>query len=220
MRARPRIYSFPPALVQDWIRGIQPNNGFAIVLNDTTTTLEMTFADKDNDAFFTVVFADTTKAYDLMVTGTFSEDLSSTTNLRLSDGDTRRVYLPVDLSSFDENTILHEAKLVIQVVPGSETESGGLVELYAPEDSVIGSEGILSGTPVGTRFLDEGTVQFSIRNIITQFLADSTKNQGFVIRYLPESNSIRRADFYPSSVPDSLPIMQFTFSTPPTFPDS
>lgn len=224
MRTFPRTYSLPAALVQDWIRGIQPHNGIAVILNDTTTTLELTFSGQGNAdaAFLQVFFTDTTNTpYNITASGTFTTDLSSSTNLRMSDGDTRRIWLPVDLSAFNENVLLHQARLVMHVVPNSASETGGFAELYAPVDSVIGSSGILTGTPVTSQTLNTSVIEFSIRNIIGRFLSDSTNtaNFGLAIRYLSEGSSARRIDFYSSAAADTLrPQMQFTFSEAPTFP--
>jgi len=224
MRTFPRTYSLPDSLVQDWIRGNQPHNGIAIVLNDTTTTVELTFSGQGNAnaAFLQVFFTDATNTpYNITASGTFTTDLSTSANLRMSDGDTRRIWMPVDLSAFNENVLLHQAKLVITVVPNSASEIGGFAELYAPKDSVIGSSGILTGTLVSSQALDtpNGIIEFPIRNIVGQFLADSTTNFGLAIRYLSEGSSARRIDFYSSAAVDTLrPSMRFTFSYPPTFP--
>ena len=232
MRAVPRFYSLPDTLVQEWIRGLTPNNGIAIVLNDTTTTLEMTFANQaNNDVTKTqldVSFSDGSNSkYDLKANGVFAKDLTASTDLRLSDGDTRRIWFPVDLSVFTEEVLLHDARFIVKVVPNTSSETETSVELYAPEDSVIGSTGILTGTPIVSASMESsGPVEFAIRNIIATWLReqfddipDNSTNFGFVIRYLAEGSTTRRADLYSSAEPDSVrPRMTFTFSTPPTFP--
>jgi len=220
----PRIYTLPDTLVQKWIRGETPHNGIAVVLNDVATDLRLTFASRTNEdnPFLRVFFSDgTDNTYPFIANGTFSKDLSPTTDLRLSDGDTRRIWLPVDLSEIADDALLHNAVLVLHIVLGSPTEGGGTVELYAPEDSLIGSSGILTGTPIAAEELNptEDVVEFPIRSIVERFLADSTSNHGFVARYLPEGSSVRRIDFHSSAAVDTLsPLMRFTFSTPPTFP--
>jgi len=227
-----RFYSLPDSLVQAWIRGIAPNNGFAIVLNDTTTSQEMTYANQANtDVTKTqlqVSFSDgSTSNYDLLANGVFAKDLTVSTDLRLSDGDTRRVWFPVDLSAIPEEVLLHDARFVVNVVPNSSSETESSVELYAPNDSVIGSSGILTGTPIVSASMgSSGAVEFAIRNIIATWLReqfddipDNSTNFGFVIRYFAEGSATRRADLYSSAEPDSVrPRMTFTFSTPPTFP--
>jgi hypothetical protein len=220
----PRNYTLPDTLVQRWIRGETPHNGIAIVLDDATTNVAMTFDSKsssENKPLLQVFFSDTTVFYPLIADGTFTKDLSTTANLRLSDGDARRIWVPVDLSDIDDEALVHDARVVLTVVPGSRTEGGGTVELYAPKDSVIGSSGILSGTPITAQEINptKDTVEFPIRNVIESFLADPKSNHGFVARYLREGSWIRRIDFFSSAAADSVrPIMRFTFSTPPTFP--
>jgi hypothetical protein len=95
------------------------------------------------------------------------------------------------------------------------------VELYAPEDSVAGSSGIFKGIAVSSAVIDSsGVVVFPIRNTVSNFIANPSTNHGFVIRYSPEGNAMRRIDFYSSAAADSLkPRMLFTYTTPATFPD-
>lgn len=221
MQSSPRTYTLPDTLVQQWIQG-KSQNGIAIVLNDTTTTTRLPFGTSTNSEYpyLKAFFSDQTDTtYYFAANGTFTKDLAPTSNLRLSDGDTRRIWLPVDLSTFDTQTILHQAKLVLHVVPGSATETGGTVELYSPTDSVAGGSGIGSGQTIARAQLDSDVVVFSIRTVIAAFIADSTLNHGLALKYYPEGNSIRRIEFYSSSAPDSLrPQMEFTFSTAPTFP--
>ncbi len=222
MSVFPREYALPPLLVQAWIRGDSTHNGIAIVLNDPTTTREMTFATRTNsdNPFLRVLFSDATQtSYRFLADGTFAQDLSTTSDLRVSDGDTKRAYLPVPLSGLATEIILHQAKLVLHIASASEAQNQ--VDLYAPADSVVGSTGILKGTSVTSQLADtSGVVEFSIRNIVASFLADPSKNHGFVVRYLQEGNSNRRIDFFSSAAPDSLkPRMVFTYSTPATFPD-
>ncbi|MDH3217443.1 MAG: hypothetical protein OEN01_14360 [Candidatus Krumholzibacteria bacterium] len=223
MRAFPRIYQLPPALVQGWIGGLH-HNGIAIVLTDNTTNKQLTFATKENsdNPFLKVFFSDTTDtSYRPLVTGTFAEDLSPlTSDLRISDGDTRRIFLPVDLGSLDDRALLHDASLVLRVAPSSSTGGDADIELYAPTDSTDIMD-LGKRTPVTVAILGSAAdrIEFPIRNIITQFLADPKTNLGFVVRYFPEGNSIRRVEFFGSSAADSLrPSMRFTFSDPPTFP--
>jgi hypothetical protein len=224
MAVFPRTYTLPPALVQAWIRGDSIHNGIAIVLNDTTTTREMTFANRTNAVapFLKVFFSNATEtSYRLIADGTFVEDLSSTTELRVSDGDIKRTFLPVRLAGLPKDIMLNQAKLVMRVVPNSVSNFAGTLELYAPGDSVVGSSGILTGTAVTSAAIGQsGVVEFPIRNIVSRFLADPTGNHGFVIRYLPESNGLERVDFFSSAAADSVkPRLLFTYTTPATFPD-
>jgi hypothetical protein len=152
--------------------------------------------------------------------GTFCIERFTTTNLLLSDGVTRRVYVPLDLSGFDSRILMHDANLVLRMVPGSTTGGDLAVTLYAPEGTDINDPGILTGIPVTATFLnpDSGILMLPIRNIASRLIAEERFEAALVLQYTVESRSIRRTEFYPGSAPDSLkPTYQFTFSTAPEF---
>lgn len=220
-------YTLPPALVQAWIRGDSVHNGIAIVLKDTAAVSDKIYGTRENSnedlrPFLRVFFVGGDQSgFKVKADGSVMKELSQTTDLRLSDGVTRRVYLPADLAAFDEKTLLHDAKLVLHVVPNSSTTGDELVLVYAPTSSSVGSSGILSGDALSPIILPgtAKTIEFSIRKLVERFIADSATNHGFVVRYQGEGISARRVDFYGSSAPDSLrPRMRFTFSEPPAFP--
>jgi hypothetical protein len=228
MRFFPRTYSFPPQLVQDWIRDDDSHNGIAVVLDDTTTTTRLAFASKENgssalEPVLRVIFkSGGPSTYRMEVDGTFVRDLAVTPNLLLSDGVSRRVYIPIDLTVFDPRTLVHEAKLVLHLVPDSFLGGDFSVTLYAPETADVGDPDVLTGTAVTAAVLDPGSdvVRFSIRNILSRLISEGKKENALVLRYSSEGTSIRRAEFFTSSAPDSLrPSLTFTYSTAPKFPE-
>jgi hypothetical protein len=228
-------HTLPVDSVQNWIQA-QTHNGIAVVLNDPTTSTEMTFGVRENEfdgntntpfSFLEVDFSDdSSESYRFLADGTFSTDLlAPTAQLRLSDGDTRRIYMPLDLSVLPDSAVLHNAQLVMYMDPTATEENIIALNLYAPEDSIIGSEGILKGEPDVTVFVGRDStvasqkITFPVRDMVQLFINDSGRNHGLVLRYLPEGNTLRRAEFFSSSAVDSIrPFVEFTFSTPPTFP--
>ncbi len=227
MRLFPAEYPLDPAVVQAWLRGERPNNGLAVVLTDTTTVKRMAFASTQNVGSalrptLRVTFTDTTMAsYPMAADGTFSIERFTTSNRLLSDGVSRRVYVPVDLRFFDRRTLLNDARLVLHMVPGSTTGGDLAVTLYAPSSADINDPGVLKGTSVTATFLPSDSLPvltLPIRNIVSQFLADENYQTALVLRYSLEGTSIRRTEFYTGSAPDSLkPSLRFTFSTAPEF---
>ncbi|UCH84525.1 MAG: hypothetical protein JSW50_02190, partial [Candidatus Latescibacterota bacterium] len=149
MTSFPSEYPLEASTVQGWIRGNKPNNGLAVVLNDPTTTKRLEYATTQNlDAglrpTLRVRFTDNTEtSYPIGADGTFCIERFTTTNLLLSDGVTRRVYVPLDLTFFDPRILMHDANLILRMVP--ETTTGGdlTVALYAPNSTDLDDPGVL-----------------------------------------------------------------------------
>ncbi|UCG50416.1 MAG: hypothetical protein JSW58_09380 [Candidatus Latescibacterota bacterium] len=229
LKSFPRRYSLPPKLVEDWIKGEKSHNGMAVVLDDPTTDRRFQFATRQNadsglrprlNVFFE---SGDEKSYPMVVDGTFSIELFTSSNLLLSDGVIRRVYVPVDLSFFDPKTLLHDARLVLNTVPLSTVGTDRSVTLYAPKSTNLDDPGVLTGTAVAPQLLPPDSafvvqVVFPIRNIVTTFLAEEKTKGALVLQYASEGIGVRRSEFFTSSSPDSLkPSMIFTFSSAPEF---
>jgi hypothetical protein len=218
-------YGLPPALVQEWIRGKAPNNGIAVVLDDPSDTTRVTFQATEKGAdlrpTIKVIFTNNEESTYLMsVDGTFTRDLYTTPNLLLSDGVTRRVLIPVDLTGFNAKTLVHEAKLVLHYVPDSFLGEDLSVTLYAPGSTDIGDPDVLTGTPVASTVMSKESdfLSFSIRNILAILLAKQSKDNALVLQYTYEGSAIRRVEFYGSGAPaDVAPYFTFTFSTTPDY---
>jgi hypothetical protein len=218
-------YDLPPALVQDWIRKKRPRNGIAVVLDDPADTTRLAFQSTERGTdlrpTLRVIFTnDKISTYAMSVDGTFANETYATPNLLLSDGVTRRILFPVDLTAFDPNTLVHEAKIVLHHVPDTILGTDVSVTLYAPETTDTGDPGVLDGTAVSATVMIEesGVLSFSIRNILSTLIAKGTEENALVLRYSNEGSAVRRAEFYGSAAADSLaPAFTFTYSKSPRF---
>jgi hypothetical protein len=218
-------YDLHPALVQAWIRGDKAHNGIAVVLDDPADTTRLLFqaTERGTDLRPTlrVIFTNSKiSTYAMTVDGAFAEDLYSTSNLLLSDGPTRRVLIPVDLTDFDANTLVHEAKIVLHYVPDTILGTDRSVILYAPETTDPSDPDVLDGTLVTAAVMDvdSGVLSFSIRNILSTLIAKGTEENALVLRYATEASAVRRVEFYGSGAADSLaPSFNFTYSKAPEF---
>lgn len=218
-------YGLPPALVQDWIRNKRPRNGIAVVLDDAADTTRLVFQATERGESLRptlrVIFTNSKiSTYAMSVDGTFAKEIYTTPNLLVSDGVTRRVLIPVDLTAFDPNTLVHEAKLVLHYVPDTILGTDVSVTLYAPETTDTGDPDVLGGTLVSATVMDEESdvLSFSIRNILSTLITKGTEENALVLRYSNEGSAVRRVEFYGSGAADSLaPAFTFTYSTAPKF---
>jgi hypothetical protein len=221
----PHSYSLPPALVQSWIRGESPHTGIAVVLTDPTDTTRTAFhateAGENLRPLLRVTFTTNDESRYLMAAdGTYVQDLHSSSNLVLSDGKTRRILIPVDLSDFDPKTLVHDANLVLRVVPDSFVGGDFTVILYRPESADPNDPQVLDGTSVVAVAMDgeADAASFSIRNILSLMLSEGKEENALALRFAAEGSAIRRAEFYTTNAPDSLkPTFTFTYSTAPKF---
>jgi len=227
MQPFPRSYTLPPALVQAWIRGEQAHNGIAVVLEDPIDTAFVSLgssenADPGSQPFLRVTFtAGEDSRYTVSDDGTFVQDLFPALGLLLADGGARRVYLPIDVGVFDPNTLIHDAKLILHVVPGSFIGQDFVLSVYSPSTDDIEDPRIRSGTVVNTLTLqpDSTRLVVSVKNILSNLIAGELEKPPLIIRYTAEGTAIRRVAFFSSSAPNGLkPELAFTYSTAPRFP--
>lgn len=219
-------YSLPRALVQSWIKGDSEHNGIAIVPADTTSDAQLTFGSLENtdpsvQPFLNVDFSDGTSTnYPMSDDGTFVESLAGTSNLIISDGYARRIYLPVDLGGIVKDATIHRADLILNMVADSEIGNEFDVYLYAPTSGIVGDPGIRSGTGITRLEADpeSGVLTLTVRNILLLFLNGTIENNGFVLQFDNEGSQIRQLEFYPSSAGTDLrPSIRITYSLPPEF---
>jgi hypothetical protein len=219
------LYTLPTGLVQDWIRGIKPHNGLAVVATAGTIDRHLLMGARESSAgdrrpILEVKFTDgNSTLYKISDDGTFVESVNPTQNLVLSDAYIRRIYLPLDLTQLDPDLLIHEAKLILNYVPSSSLGSDFSVFLYSPNDANPMSTGIWTGQGITTGLVDfiNGKVVLPVRNVMLLILGGQEENNGFALRFMGEGSELRQVEFY-TSASDSLgPRIELISSHPPEF---
>jgi len=219
------LYTLPTGLVQDWIRGVKPHHGLAVVITPDTTDKQLLMAARENSAsdrrpILEVNFTDgQSTLYKISDDGTFVESVAATQNLVLSDAYIRRIYLPLDLAQLDPNLLIHDAKLILNYVPDTSLGSDFSVFLYSPNDDDPFGTDIRTGQGITTGLVDftTGQVVLMVRNILLLMLGGQEENNGFALRFMGEGSNLRQVEFY-TSASDSLgPRIELISSQPPEF---
>jgi len=219
------LYTLPTGLVQDWIRGVKPHHGLAVVITPGTTDKRLLMAARESSAgdrrpILEVNFTDGhSTLYMNSDDGTFVESMIATPNLVLSDAYIRRIHLPLDLARLDPNLLIHEAKMVLNYVPGTSLGSDFSVFLYSPNDDDPFGTGIRTGQGVtaGRVNFVTGRVVLMVRNILLLMLGGKEDNNGFALRFMGEGSELRQVEFY-TNASDSLgPRIELISSQPPEF---
>lgn len=239
MQANSTQYELDPAVVQTWIDSTR-HSGIAIVVKDVITNQELAWTSLEGEGksaapgaaiILQVDYAGpNAPPQDLFrtvdgVDGTFSTSLTPPTDLRISTGEIRRVFLPIDLSSFDSNLFLHDARLSVSIASSSVPDNVlQQATVYVPTSSNIDSLDILSirdGTKGMTLAFTSATpvLRFPVLSIIESFVANPATNNGLVIRYTIEGSSVAQTEFFSSTAAAGVrPLLSLTFSDAPTFP--
>ena len=139
----------------------------------------------------------------------------------MSDGVTQRVFLPIDLSGFDDEVLIHDAQLILTVVPGTYSGGDPTVTIYVPDCVDAADPCVESGTNVASSFINTATNQIEVRvlDAVQQFLNEADGDDAFVIRYTNEGTDARRVEFYNASTnPTLVPQLRILLSTKPEFP--
>ncbi len=219
------LYTLPAGLVQDWIRGNQPHNGIAVVIDGAVSGKQATFGSRefsDNTyrPLLTVDFeGGVSRSYSPSDDGTYVESTASTSNLILSDGFIRRILIPVDLSRFSSDVITHDARLLLHVVPSSQLGSDFGIFLYAPKSDDPLDPDSRYGQGISRDYVDftTGEVSLPVRNVLLLFLGGSLENNGFAIQFDGEGSSLRQVEFYTSDSDSLGPRIILTASEAPSF---
>ncbi|MFH1756254.1 MAG: hypothetical protein ABIA59_11200 [Candidatus Latescibacterota bacterium] len=218
-------YTLPPSLVQAWIRGDAEHKGIAILFEGSQTGKQLDYGSRENadgslHPFMKVIFTDGESSnYPVSDDGTYVLSESSTSNLIISDGYIRRILIPVDLSQIASELLIHDARLILNLVPGTDLGSEFNMLLYSPDSSDPADVKSRSGQNITSTYVNfvSGQVVLSVRNILSLYLTGARENTGFALRFLGEGGSIRQAEFY-TSASDSLgPRLILTASEPPVF---
>jgi len=224
-------YQLPPAVAQDWL--LYPdslNHGFAVVYTGTADQLAL-FESRQTDGGIdgdknqpqlTITFTDnSTSTYDMGADATFVRPLTTTSQLIVSDGFTRRVWWRADILSLGDSVAINRAAVRFYTDSTSVLGLPQELSLYIPDSPYPTSPVFLGGVDVSAAFVDtvgnfiEFPMTLTVQNLLTGNLADN----GFVFQYFAENQSVRQMAFYTSNAPvDSLrPRLIITATTPAEF---
>ena len=219
------LYTLPAGLVQDWIRGVKPHNGLAVVIKPGTAGKQLLLGARENSAadrrpILEVNFADgQSTLYTPSGDGTFVESVAGTSNLVLSDACIRRIHLPLDLTRLDPGLLIHEARLILNYIPGTSLGSDFSVFLYSANDDDPLGAGIRTGLGITTGLVDftTGRVELTVRNVLLLMLGGEENNHGFALRFMGEGSELRQAEFYTGESDSLGPRIELISSRPPVF---
>jgi hypothetical protein len=218
------LHPLPPALVQGWLRGDSVRVAIAVVYTDAVNDRVATYPSKDagdDSPLLQVNFVGgIQKSYAITHDATRYDPLASTSNLIVSDGQPRRVYLRANLDEVPDEAAVHTARIRLHIVPGSELGSGTTLVVYIPATTDSTSADFKGGQPVTEKDFTAGdeTIEFTLTNAIFLTLQGSLDDNGFVIRFLNENTELRQVEFYGTAAVDSLrPRVFITSSTPAEF---
>ncbi len=216
-------YNLPPDLVQSWVRGDSVHNGIAIVYADNSSNELYQIWSRQasgNNPSILVNFSDGSSTnYEVTDDCFVSRPLSATNNLVISDGFVRRIYFPIDLEQINDSAAVHEARVVFNFVPGTTFGARQDVLLYLPNSSDPSDPGFLTGQGIISVTLDSetGVLEMPMTNVLLLVLSGEVEDNGYVLRFDPENDTVQQAEFYPGSDPTLLPKLYITYSTPAEF---
>jgi hypothetical protein len=217
-------YALPPELVQGWIRGDSLNNGISITYAKAQNELFGIYtriAASDSRPSIQVYFEGRTTPvnYPIGADGTFVRPTTSSDNLVISDGFVRRIHLKLDLSEIDDSAAVHDARLVLNYVPGTVFGTNQDVIFYAPNSADPSSSDFAKGQLITQRTLDEsaGVLELRITNALLAVLSGELEDNGFALRFANLNTEVRQAEFYGSGHPSLGPQVYVTYSTPADF---
>ena len=225
LQALPRSYMLPPELVQDWIRKRTPRVAMAVLYTDAFNDRVATFVAQDADSArprLEVTFADSVRTnYYIRADATVYTPLTTTSNLVISDGYARRVYLRVRLDELADDAAVHTAKIRLHLVPGTVLGENTTAVIYIPASTDPADPDFKGGQLVTEKDFVEGDelLEFSLTNAIFLILQGTLVDNGFAIRFRDEGTELRAVEFYGTDAAiDSLrPRVYVTTSTPAVF---
>jgi hypothetical protein len=220
------LHALPPALVQDWIRVSDRRQAMAMVYTDTVNDRVATFPSQDapdENPTLQVTFAGgIQRSYKIRDDATSYRPTGTTSNLIVSDGYARRVFLRAELDSLADDAAVHSARMRFHIVPGTLVGSPDRTTLllYIPDDTVATSAEFKTGQRIGEQTIakDDETVEFSLANAIFLVLQGTYEPNGFAIRFKDENTELRQVELYGSEAAASLrPRVFVTTSSPAVF---
>lgn len=229
LEAASQVYPIPASLAQRWIRYPKSREAIAIVYTDTANQRVAAVPSSEETSgrpYLLVNFTDgRSRSYEVANDATLFRPRSATSNLVVSDGYARRVFLHMPLDSLAKDSAVHTAHILFHVVPNTfygtkkDTTSFDMI-LYIPDSTDPASASFKTGQRIIDQSVASGqtTLDFPMTNALFLILQGKLKNNGFAIRCADENTIARQIELYGSSAPDSLrPRVFITASTPAVF---
>jgi hypothetical protein len=229
LEAATQLYPIPASLAQSWIRDDTTRTAIAIVYTDLVNQRVAGIPSseaKDSHPYLLVNFTDgRSRSFEVANDATVYKPRKATSNLVVSDGYPRRVYLRAPLDSLQKDSAVHTAHTLFHVVPNSfygtqaDTSEFTLV-LYIPDSTDPKAAAFKTGQRITEQAVKQGQtkIDFPMTNAIFLVLQKKLKNNGFAIRCADENTVPRQIEFYGSDAADSLkPRIFITSSTPADF---
>jgi hypothetical protein len=160
------------------------------------------------------------RSYAIRDDATSYRPTTTTSNLVVSDGYPRRVYVRAQLDSLSSDAAVHTARIRFHIVPGTLLGTNTALILYIPDSTDPASADFKIGQRITETTIDDtfDVLEFPMTNAIFLVLQGTLKDNGFAIRFKDENTELRQVELYGSSAPDSLrPQIFVTSSTPAVF---
>jgi hypothetical protein len=229
LKAATQAYPIPASLAQRWIRDKDSREAIVIAFTGTDHRIvSIPSSEGDGVPYLHVAFTDgIQRSFNVADDATTYGPQSTTSDLVVSDGYPRRVFLRAAIDSLSKDSSVHAAHLRFHVVPNTfyavreDSVARSLsVILYIPDNPDPASAGFKTGQRIIDINVasDQKEISFSLPNALFLILQGKLKNNGFAIRCTDENTNPRQLVLYGSAAPDSLrPKLYVTSSTPADF---
>jgi hypothetical protein len=214
-----------PALVKQWIDVDSTHEAIVIVYQDTVNQRLARFVSTENadsSATLQIQFAGIApeKRLNIVHDATVFRPRYTTSNLIVSDGYTRRVYMRAELDSLAKDANVHTARIRFHIVPGSIFGNNTTLLLYIPDSTDPTKPEFKTGQRITEQPIVAGdeVVDFPLTNALFLILQGTLKDNGFAIRFKDETTALRQVELYGTSAPENLrPRVFATTSSPAVF---
>jgi hypothetical protein len=215
-------HALDPVLVKTWIDVDTTREAIVIEYTDAINERLAKFVavenTEDSAATLQIDFAGIgERKFSVVHDATVYRPRYTTSNLIVSDGYPRRVFLRVELDSLAKDVSTHTSALRFHIVPGTLRGSGTTLILYIPDSTDPSTAEFKTGQRVTEKTIEAGdtTVEFPLANAIFLILQGTLKNNGFALRFADENTRLRQVELYGTDAPDSLRPKVFVISSKP-----
>jgi hypothetical protein len=236
VEANDALHALPPLLVQDWIRDADTRVSLAMIYTDTVNERVETFPSTEAADDLPTLQVNYTggiqRSYKIRDDATaYHLAGAASSNLIVSDGYPRRVFLRAELDSLADDAAVHSARMRFHIVPGTlfagappDTSLDQIdrvtLLLYIPDSTDPASAEFKSGQRIDEVEItsEDDVLEFAMPNAIFLVLQGTLKNNGFAIRCKDENTELRQVELYGSDAPAGLrPQVFVTTSSPAVF---